>query len=108
MANFNIAILLIYISKNLKQLSSRCSKNKKWKNIKINDKYWSSYVQWRNLLLLTPYNYYVYLKRYFEKIVTNYFFAVFWSTATLKLLSYFPKTNKQKNKQNYFTDNYYE
>jgi len=23
-------------------------------NIKINGKYWSSYVQWRNLLLLTP------------------------------------------------------
>jgi len=39
----------------LKQLSSRYSKNKKWKkNIKINGKYWSSYVQWRNLLLLTP------------------------------------------------------
>jgi len=24
------------------------------KNKKINGKYWSSYVQWRNLLLLTP------------------------------------------------------
>ena len=27
---------------------------KKWQNNKINGKYWSSYVQWRNLLLLTP------------------------------------------------------
>jgi len=33
----------------LKKLSSRCSKNEK-----NNGKYWSSYVQWRNLLLLTP------------------------------------------------------
>jgi len=24
------------------------------KNIKIDGKYWSSYVQWRNLLLMTP------------------------------------------------------
>jgi len=31
------------------QLCSRCSKKKK-----INGKYWSSYVQWRTLLLLTP------------------------------------------------------
>jgi len=36
----------------LKWLSSRCSKNEKY--IKVNGKYWSSYVQWRNLLLLTP------------------------------------------------------
>jgi len=36
----------------LKQLSSKCLKNEK--NIKITGKYWSSYVQWRNLLLLTP------------------------------------------------------
>jgi len=28
-------------------------KNKKMKNNKIKGKYWSSYVQWRNLLLLT-------------------------------------------------------
>jgi len=41
----------------LKQLTSRCSKNKnKTKNNKMNGKYWSSYVQWRNLLLLTPYS----------------------------------------------------
>jgi len=37
--------------------SSSCppdaQKNKKMKN-KINGKYWSSYVQWRNLLSLTP------------------------------------------------------
>jgi len=40
----------------LKQLSSRClkNKNKMKKYIKSNGKYWSSYVQWRNLLLLTP------------------------------------------------------
>jgi len=35
----------------LKQLTSRFSKSKKWKKKKINSKYWSSYVQWRNLLL---------------------------------------------------------
>ena len=39
--------------RNWKQLSSRCSKNKKWKNNKINSKYWSIYIQWINLLLLT-------------------------------------------------------
>jgi len=33
----------------LKQLTSRCSKNKKWRK-KFNSKYWSSYVQCRNLL----------------------------------------------------------
>jgi len=37
--------------------------------LKINGKYWSSYVQWRNLLLLTPYS--------VDKIVgkTLFFFA---------------------------------
>jgi len=28
--------------------------NEKNEKIKFNGKYWSSYVQWRNLLLLTP------------------------------------------------------
>jgi len=44
-------------------------KNKKIKNNKINGKYWSSYVQWRNLLLLTPYS--------VDKIIgkTAFFFA---------------------------------
>jgi len=44
----------ISVPSRLKQLSSRCSKNKKQFFNKINDKYWSSYVQWRNILLLTP------------------------------------------------------
>jgi len=29
-------------------------KHKKMEKYKINGKYWSSYVQWRNLLILTP------------------------------------------------------
>jgi len=35
-------------------LQTDALKIKNEKNIKINGKYWSSYVQWRNLLLLTP------------------------------------------------------
>jgi len=49
-----LCISVLFSGTVLKQLSSRCSKNKKIKNIKITGKYWSSYVQWRNLLLLTP------------------------------------------------------
>jgi len=30
------------------------------------------------------FNYYIYLKRYFEKVVT-YFFSIFWSTAALNI-----------------------
>jgi len=53
--NFVIPIAKCIYLGDLKQLSFRCSKKKKWKqNIKTNGKYWSSYVQWRNLLLLTP------------------------------------------------------
>ena len=43
------------------------------KKTRINGKYWSSYVQWRNLLKICIFfifnNYYMYLKRYFEIFV---------------------------------------
>jgi len=45
-------IFILFLSR-FKAAVLQMLKNMKRKN-KINGKYWSSYVQWRNLLLLTP------------------------------------------------------
>jgi len=45
-------VLVVVQQLYLKQLTSDAQQ--KMKNNKINGKYWSSYVQWRNQLILTP------------------------------------------------------
>ena len=36
-----------------------------------------------NIYFFNTINYYIYLKRYFEKCVTNDYSSIFWSTAAL-------------------------
>jgi len=52
-------------------------------------------------------NYYIYLKRYFENIVTKDFFRIFWSTAALKgsidvcIKKTLPRKKRNMNLRNY-------